>query len=136
MKYRFLERGRLLRFEELGLSRLKDSGSSSSAFPDLEASLRTGDEERLQTQLTGVIEEVRTGGYTVDYSKSILLDLLLHFHRCLKTAGFHPSELFGYDIRRHFSRIGTITEFEQWIAGLAGRPSASWGREGRRPTKP
>ncbi|MBD2847439.1 AraC family transcriptional regulator [Paenibacillus sp. IB182496] len=107
--------------EALHVETRSDSGSAVKVLDDIAASLRSGDGARLRGLIGSVLDEARSGAYTVQYCRNMLMDVVSTIRRTVKSLGFSSSELFGGDIREQFKSIPHIDAFEQWIEAQTDR---------------
>lgn len=120
IKYTFFRtKEKVLYYVDLNTDLLKETGSSLKLMGKVEECMRAGDMDRLMFIIDGIIESIITGGYTIDYCKNSMMDLVSTIRRTVITLGYDENDLFGYDIREYFKQIGNIDEFRDWIHNVA-----------------
>lgn len=114
-KYTYTNPAQILHFKDLNIDGLKKTGSSLKLMRKVEDHIRAGNEEELKFIIEAIIHSVIEGGYTVEYCKNTLMDLVSTIRTTLINLGYDENELFGYDIREYYKTIISINEFKDWI---------------------
>jgi two-component system response regulator YesN len=114
--YAFLQpQANVILFDELNLSKLKDTGNAVKALDEMASCIRSRDEKRLQLIIGDVLRELRSGNYTIQYCRNLLHDIVSTISKAVQSMGYSSSEIFGGDIRQQYRNIEHIDKFESWL---------------------
>ncbi|WP_172251317.1 AraC family transcriptional regulator [Saccharibacillus deserti] len=115
-RYGFFYPDRLrLDYGELNEEERRSTGGSVRFFADLENGLKAGERNRARQAVEGAVEEMRSGGFTADYGRQQLGELVYTFHKTLKGMGVDPQLLFDTDIRAEAGGISDAELFLEWM---------------------
>lgn len=113
--YQFIQPGeKVLYYPNLGIETRRRSGSSIAILDEIEDCIRACDERKAKQLLASVIQELKEGGYSLEYCKNLLSDIVTTLRRVVKSMGFSSTKLFGCDIREKYKEIAHVDEFADW----------------------
>ncbi len=118
MEYRFLEDSGILYYPLLNISQRQDSATLTRSTGAIEEAIRSGDEQKLLLSVRNIIEEIRSGGYTIACSRILLQETFSSIQKGLESLGLQSHHWFGYDIRTHWKQFEYLADVESWAESV------------------
>ncbi len=120
-KYRFMDgKNQVLFNKDLALEEKKAFGNHIGILSDIENFIQLEQKDTAESLLDRLFDDLESGGYTVQYVKATLGDLVSAIYGIIVQNHLDMWSLFGYDIRNYSSkRIRYIDEYRIWLKSVA-----------------
>lgn len=103
-----------LSWVEIGTVARKNTGSHLKIFALLEKDIRGENLLDLKQRLSDLTESFKFGGYSIDYCRSTLRDLVALLCNITQSLQFDMLVIYGYDLRDRCEQITDIDAFYRW----------------------
>ena len=89
--------------------------SSGLVSNQLEKDLNSQQAEAFMSHLSPLLEDLRDGGFTIQYCISVLSDIAVATYGYMLRSQLDTWIVFGYDIREYAKQIDSIDSYREWM---------------------